>query len=277
MIISSACYARVNNVREKSTYRVDYSWQNNNDFEIYEERLDKKLSESSRFSRPKKLAAYKPEYKKKERKKTSVKYKKSSASKKFKNYVVKNGDTLYGISRKFKVSSSEICSKNGIKNKNKIKKGLVLKIPLEKGKACSYAIKKEVEKDEIARKNSPDFIWPMEFVDGYRKDEFNGIKSIGIIISGRQGSSIMSSADGVVKKIGWMRGFGNYVVVKHKDRYASVYSKLDSIVVNEGDLIKSGFTIGRIEKSSNEFHFQIDYAGKPENPLIYLPKKIAKR
>ena len=106
----------------------------------------------------------------------------------------------------------------------------------------------------------------------YKKDEFNGVRPIGIIITGTPGSAVLSSAPGVVKKIGQMRGFGKYVVINHAGRYATVYANLGEITVSEGEKILAGYMIGKINKSDKRIHFQIDFEGKPENPLKYLPK-----
>lgn len=45
-----------------------------------------------------------------------------------KTYIVKSGDTLFGIASKFGTTYQEIAKKNGIANPNKIYPGQVLKI-----------------------------------------------------------------------------------------------------------------------------------------------------
>ena len=94
---------------------------------------------------------------------------------------------------------------------------------------------------------------------------------MGIIITGKENSKILSSARGIVKKVGIMRGFGQYVIMKHLDRYFTIYSNLKTIFVTEGQVIGSGKTIGKL--NGNKLHFQIDYSGKPEDPLKYLSKR----
>ena len=176
-------------------------------------------------------------------------------------YKIKKGDTLYRISRRFNVSIEEIRKFNKIHN-NIIMAGMNLKIPL-----CQY-------KDAIKRKppgNRPRFRWPLLKIIRVKRDGQDGIHAIGIMITGKYGSRVVSSASGRVEKIGRMRGFGRYVVIKHAHRYLTIYSNLEEILVSEGDMVASGRTLGMI--NNKNLHFQIDYKGKPKNPLHYLPKR----
>lgn len=180
-------------------------------------------------------------------------------------YRVKRGDTLYRISSKFNTEVENILRINSIKNMNRIKAGRKLKIPLA-GKSGIDSNRNSLVK------RSPAFRWPVKEVIKIRRDGQNGVKSIGIIITVRAGARILSSASGTVMKIGRMRGFGNYVVVKHRNRYITVYSNLSSINVHEGEKVRGGRSIGIMKHSDSKLHFQINYAGKPKNPLMLLPK-----
>ncbi len=120
-------------------------------------------------------------------------------------------------------------------------------------------------------KIKPKFNWPIKKIKTVKRDGQDGVKSIGIIITGKENSRILSSACGIVKKIGNMRGFGQYVIMKHMDRYFTIYSNLQTIFVREGQEIGSGKTIGKL--NGNKLHFQIDYSGRPEDPLKYLSKR----
>lgn len=180
-------------------------------------------------------------------------------------YRVKRGDNLYRIAGKFNTEIENILRINSIKNMNRIKAGRKIKIPLARKS------ERGSNPNSLA-KRSPAFRWPVKEVVKIRRDGQNGVKSIGIIITGRPGARILSSASGTVMKIGRMRGFGNYIVVKHKNRYITVYSNLSSINVHEGEKVRGGKSIGSMKRSDNKLHFQINYAGKPKNPLILLPK-----
>jgi len=187
-----------------------------------------------------------------------------------KNYItyrVKKGDTLYRLSKKFKVSVETIVARNRLSSKNSIKAGNFLKIPVGKKKAY----RSSQRKNRI--KKGPKFNWPLKKIYNYKRDGLKGVKPIGLIIKGKTGSSVISSASGKVSKVDWMRGFGHYVVVEHQNKYLSIYANLGKIFVKKGQKIKKGKAIGRLAKTENCLHFQIGHLGEPKNPLAYLPKR----
>ena len=144
-----------------------------------------------------------------------------------------------------------------------------LKIPVHSAKKKT----KTSDRPAAAKgKNAPDFQWPLKKVKTCRKDGEDGVKSIGIIINSAPNAEVLASEKGVVKKIGYMRGYGKYIVVMHKSRYITVYSNIDKVNVREGQSVKKGSVLGRISNDSL-LHFQIGKAGKPENPLEYLPSR----
>lgn len=188
-------------------------------------------------------------------------------------YTIRKGDTLTAIAKKNKIPLSSLLSTNRLTAASILKKGMVIKIPNKQ--LLSIPSEKPILSRGVEKKpaGGPLFRWPIKGVIDYRHDGFNGVKSIGIIITGKPGATVHSSASGTVKKIGRMRGFGNYIVINHTKRFCTVYSNLDVILVSIGDSITAGNAIGKINSSENKIHFQIDQAGKPQNPLQYLPEK----
>lgn len=182
------------------------------------------------------------------------------------NYTVKKGDTLFRIARNNNTSVNEITALNNLGNRNRIYAGMKLRIPstAKDGKGNTSSESGKGGKEDLS------FLWPLKKVDKYKRDGEEGVKPIGIIITGPARSSVIASESGVVKRTGYMRGFGRYVVVNHGNRYLTVYSNLKSVNVKEGDRIHKGGTIGLIS-DDRTLHFQIDYAGKPRNPLEFLP------
>jgi len=195
----------------------------------------------------------------------------------YRKYRVRRGDSIYKISRKFKISVYKIKKYNRIKNDN-IFIGQVLKIPLSKINGIVKKRRKR-RKRKISgntgykKSNNFKFNWPLRRVYRCKRDGRKGVKSIGIIISGRRGAKVRASASGVVKKIGRMRGYGNYIIIKHKNRYMTVYANIGSIYVREGDKVSKKKIIGKIEPASNKLHFQIGKSGRSKNPLNFLPKR----
>ncbi|MFW5861858.1 MAG: peptidoglycan DD-metalloendopeptidase family protein [Spirochaetota bacterium] len=182
-----------------------------------------------------------------------------------KKYRVKKGDTLYGISRKYGISVESLCKTNSISNKNRLNVGTVLMVPATARGSHNKA-------HQGTSNKPPLFKWPVSPVVKYMKDGGNGVKSIGVYIQSRSGSTVRSSAPGIVEKTGNMRGFGNYVVLRHRSRYLTVYSNLDDVFVHKGQHIPAGKVLGRMDSRESKLHFQINHAGKPEDPLKYLKK-----
>jgi LysM repeat protein len=250
--------------------KIEYFGKNKTTYESYEKHPKVKVPYNKNEKRPKKRISSDAHYYKSSKKITK---KTAPINNNIIRYTVQKGDTLTRISKKFNISVASIRSLNKLKNENNIKKGIILKIPATQ--VVSYQSQKRMNNNQTSYdKDKPRFQWPVNQVIDYRNDGLNGVKPIGIIITGKPGSTVLSSAPGTVKKIGTMRGFGKYIVIHHSGRYASVYANLDQIMVSEGDKIKAGNTIGRINFFDRKLHFQIDLEGKPENPLKYLPKNI---
>ncbi len=177
-------------------------------------------------------------------------------------HMVKNGETLYSISRRYGLKPQELCAFNKITMNSTLYAGTKLKIP----PTGNFSPGKPAH-------GRPLFIWPVKNPISCKKDGSDGVKSIGIVIQSRPASQVFSSASGIVRKIGFMRGFGNYVMVTHSDRYVTVYSNLERIMVKSGKTVRTGETIGIADASTGKVHFQIDRAGRPADPLKLLPAR----
>jgi lipoprotein NlpD len=97
----------------------------------------------------------------------------------------------------------------------------------------------------------------------------------GIDITGTAGNPIVAAAAGKVVYAGnGLRGYGNLIIIKHNEEFLSAYAHNQKILVQEGQCVKVGQVIalmGNTEAKSVMLHFEIRQAGKPVNPLNYLP------
>lgn len=182
---------------------------------------------------------------------------------------VQKGENLYRISLKYKVTMGEIACANNLKNESSIFAGMTLKIPV-KEKASNQASAAVKNKPPAKKTN---FSWPVKTVISCKEDSIDGVKPIGLIINTPSGSTVHCSAGGVVERVGYMRGYGNFVLVKHFGDYFTIYSYLENVVVKKGQEIGRGGLIGRVDPDKKSLHFQIDHNGKPLNPLNHLPKR----
>jgi hypothetical protein len=97
----------------------------------------------------------------------------------------------------------------------------------------------------------------------------------GIDFSMPEGEPVRSTASGVVLKSVNDPQWGNLIVVKHSDVYATSYSHLKNSIVRDGDLIKKGETIGFVGSSGwsvgSHLHYEVLKQGKAVDPSGYLP------
>ncbi len=212
-----------------------------------------------------------------EKNKNNLKTKKAA-----KYYAVKKGDTIYKICKQFKISEKQLLTINSLKKKT-LYVGQVLKVTSGNPTITSTKTPASTKKTSASVKNvlpkndykgaKPAFSWPIKTVKNVKSDACDGVKPIGIIITGKPGSDVISSADGIVKKVGYIRGYGNYVIIGHPNRFMTIYSNLDDIFVKENQAVNKGELVGKLENSNTHLHFQISYAGKPQNAASYLPIK----
>ena len=185
-------------------------------------------------------------------------------------YRVKKGDTLYSIARAYRVSPAAIMDENKLGGKS-LTAGSRIRIPSGENKSAVKTRPCSGTQDRSAKNDG--FIWPVQVVRGVRRDGENGVRPIGILISSRSGAAVVSSAPGVVEKVGTMRGFGAFVVVRHYDSIITVYTQLGAITVREGDSVERGGQIGHLSREATALHFMVHRGGKPADPLKYLPER----
>lgn len=187
---------------------------------------------------------------------------------KSKIYFVRKGETLYSIARKFNIDVNNLASYNSISPHQQLRIGQKLKIPSHKN-----FLKNHQKNNNHEQINRPiHFTWPVRTVRFVHLDDVGGTRPLGIIIESQYSTSVLCSAKGIVEKIGEMRGFGRYVIIKHKHHYLTIYSGLKDIFVEEGEEVPRG---KKIATHDGTLHFQINHGGKPLNPLDLLkPKKV---
>lgn len=198
-----------------------------------------------------------------------------------KTYIVKKGDTLFSISRKFNVPLDDIKRINNLKDDN-IKVGMALRLEncslISEGKALKGEDLKKSKNYEHQRINEDNndfdckFLWPVKRIISYSRDGAEGVRALGIIITTPESGNVFASMDGVVDKIGYMRGYGRYIILKHDFRFITVYSNLETVFVKRGDRVKRGDSLGRVS-SDGRVHFQIGKNGRPQDPLKYLKER----
>jgi len=111
---------------------------------------------------------------------------------------------------------------------------------------------------------------------GTRTHPIFGTKKIhnGIDLKARF-ANVYSVLDGIVTATGWdSKGGGNFIKVKHFDRFETSYLHLSEIYYRAGEQVKAGFIIGKSGNSGNStgphLHFSVKEFGQIINPSHFL-------
>ena len=64
------------------------------------------------------------------------------------------------------------------------------------------------------------------------------------------GTEVEAAADGKVTEVSEDETTGNYVVIEHRNGWATTYSQLEDIKVSEGETVSKGDVIGLVSKPS---------------------------
>jgi septal ring factor EnvC (AmiA/AmiB activator) len=122
--------------------------------------------------------------------------------------------------------------------------------------------------------------WPVQGqiirVYGITRDKNTGAKwvSNGLHIRARLGTPLSAPGDGEIVFVGWLRGFGQLVILDHGDGIHSLLGHLSRAIVEVGEIVSRGQTIGFTGDTGSfdgpKLYFELRSRGKPLNPLRYL-------
>jgi murein DD-endopeptidase MepM/ murein hydrolase activator NlpD len=179
-------------------------------------------------------------------------------------YYVEKGESLWSISHDYNVKLESIIAANSITDASKISAGKRLIIP----------------NVPLARRNSNiyNFILPLRgrITSPYGIRVLSGSKEFhsGIDISSPFGSNIVAAENGRVSYAGYMRGYGNVIILSHDEGYSTVYAHNSVNLVKKGQYVKKGSVIAKVGRTGNatgpHLHFEVRLNGKPLNPLLYF-------
>ncbi len=216
--------------------------------------------------------------------------------------VVKKNDTLYSIARGQGLSHHQLARWNHLRSPYTLRPGQKLRLsppvtalgqqstvpspasssvvtspvtrPLSHERIQSRPVENPDDQQSLPTRVDR-WRWPVKgrVVKTYRAGDTS---RKGIAIAGKSGQSVNAAAAGTVVYSGnGLINYGNLVIIKHSHSFLSAYAHNKSLLVKEGDNVKSGQTIakmGRYGGDKASLHFEIRRNGKPVNPLNYLPK-----
>ncbi len=105
-------------------------------------------------------------------------------------------------------------------------------------------------------------------------------KSAGIELKAPDGTKIVAVSDGEVIYAGYLRGYGNTVIIHHGFQYYTVTSRIEKILVEKGQKVQQEDIIGIMGDTATLFeeglYFEIRHGRESLDPLLWLnPNRLS--
>lgn len=183
-------------------------------------------------------------------------------------YIVKKGDTLEKIAKKFGINMKELMQINNLKNKDKLIIGKEILIPSNNLRVIAKIPSK-------SPKIIPEFVSALSQIgnisvptSGLNQKKVHS--NNGVDISAKCGTPVYAAESGVVieSQDGWNGGYGNYIVIKHNE-FETLYGHLSQRYVEVGDYVEKGNLIGLVGATGKATgcHLHFETRGI-KNPLL---------
>lgn len=112
---------------------------------------------------------------------------------------------------------------------------------------------------------------------GKRIDPLNGKTDSfhkGIDLAASLGTRVYCPESGVVRTVGWLKGYGKTIIIDHGDGYSTWYAHLSTYKVKKGDLVGQGDFIARTGNTGRStgphLHYEVRYKEESVNPEKFL-------
>ncbi len=118
--------------------------------------------------------------------------------------------------------------------------------------------------------------WPLrgKVVQGFRSGDHT---RRGIRIAGSPGAKVVAAEAGSVVYSGsGLVGYGNLIILEHKNQYLSAYGFNRKLLVKEGDKVARGEQVAELGQAPGGqylLHFEIRHKGSAVDPLAFLPSR----
>lgn len=123
--------------------------------------------------------------------------------------------------------------------------------------------------------------WPIkrgEVVRKFGENKNTKLKTVtqnyGIDIKAGSDVNVKAVAEGYVSAISWIPGYGSVIIITHKEEYRTVYGHLTDIKIEEGDKVKRGALLGKVNESleGKLLHFEVWSERNYQNPVRWLAR-----
>ena len=204
-------------------------------------------------------------------------------------YRVKKGDTLYSIAKRNNMTVAQLARINNLKepytlsinqrlklsnweestNTNTTTSTTSQKAQTTTAKASSknVTIPKSAQSKRFDRPASGKIVQKFGSTQNAHND--------GINIAGKLGDPIKAADSGQVVYAGnELKGYGNLLLIKHKDGWITAYAHNDKLLVKKGAQVTKGQKIATMGQTgavkTPQLHFEVRYKTKVVDPELYL-------
>lgn len=182
-------------------------------------------------------------------------------------HLVKQGDTISSIAKKYEGDVDEILSYNQLDSANDLTTGMTIVVPGgSMHSAPVVATAKPTKTSGGSSAGSTGFTHPAP--GAIKTQGLHGYN--GVDLAASVGTPIRAAASGEVivsKNSGWNGGYGQYIVIKHKNGTQTLYAHLSSNGVGVGDVVGQGEVIGAMgntgKSTGPHLHFEVRGAKNP--------------
>lgn len=197
-------------------------------------------------------------------------------------HVVKSGDTLESVAKKYDTGSQGILDFpfNDVPDDFKLQVGQVLIVPdgvppeaKATPKPQSKTMFAQGPKTTFSAPGGGNFMWPTTFQ--MISTSFAWWHP-GVDMANRAAPPVAASDGGRVVVAGWPDnyGYGNRVVIDHGNGYQTLYAHLSNIYVSAGQSVSRGQVVGQMgstgRSTGTHLHFEVRFKGIAVNPLAIL-------
>ncbi|MFC1496563.1 M23 family metallopeptidase [Candidatus Margulisiibacteriota bacterium] len=100
----------------------------------------------------------------------------------------------------------------------------------------------------------------------------------GVDIKASYGTPIRATAPGVVAFVGWRKGYGKTIILKHAHGFATLYGHCSSLLVSRGEQVELNQPIAKIgatgRSTGTHVHYEVRKNNRKINPTAFLDLKI---
>jgi len=194
------------------------------------------------------------------------------------HHTVNRGETLWRIAKTYGIDLQVLAEMNDVDDPAKINVGDQIFIPGAKEVRQVVLDIRETASASSPRiiTDSSTFIWPVRGKIISKYGVYNGLRYEGIEIAAPEGAPVCAASSGEVIYDGYLKGYGNIVIIKHHNNFKTVYAYNRSNLVPQGRKVSQGETIATVGKGLRTgqpcLHFQVWNGDVSRNPLFLLPK-----